>query len=146
LVFEATQEADGGYCAGCLTENIFTQADTWEELRKNVIEATSAFFFDQPASKQIRLHLVRDESCRLREDTARRFRYSPRRSVMSTLAVRGNSQTGSHIILETADPSRQRIAIPAYKALRIGTFSSILRRVSDHKGINRESIILGISG
>jgi hypothetical protein len=26
LVFEAVQEADGGYCAECLTENIFTQA------------------------------------------------------------------------------------------------------------------------
>jgi hypothetical protein len=28
LVFEAIQEADGGYCAKCLTENIFTEADT----------------------------------------------------------------------------------------------------------------------
>jgi len=27
LVFEAVQEADGGYCAECLTENIFTQGD-----------------------------------------------------------------------------------------------------------------------
>jgi hypothetical protein len=26
LVFEVTQEEDGGYCAECLTENIFTQA------------------------------------------------------------------------------------------------------------------------
>jgi predicted RNase H-like HicB family nuclease len=48
LVFEAVQEADGGYCAECLTENIFTQGDTWEELRKNVIDATTAFFFDRP--------------------------------------------------------------------------------------------------
>ena len=61
LVFEATQEADGGYCAECLTENIFTQGDTWDELRKNVVEATGAFFFGQPAPRQIRLHLVRDE-------------------------------------------------------------------------------------
>jgi predicted RNA binding protein YcfA (HicA-like mRNA interferase family) len=50
-------------------------------------------------------------------------------------------QTGSHIILETADPSHQRIAIPAHKALRIGTFNSILRSVSNHKGVNRDSII-----
>ena len=61
LVFEATQEADGGYCAECLTENIFTQADSWDELRKNVVEATTAFFFDRPAPARIRLHLVRDE-------------------------------------------------------------------------------------
>jgi hypothetical protein len=61
LVFEAIQEADGGYCAECLTENIFTQGDTWDELRNYVIEATTASFFDQPRPERIRLHLVRDE-------------------------------------------------------------------------------------
>jgi hypothetical protein len=33
LVFEVVREADGGYCAECLTESIFTQADSWDELR-----------------------------------------------------------------------------------------------------------------
>ena len=61
LVFEVVQESDGGYCAECLTESIFTEADTWEDLRKNVLEATSAFFFDRPLPDRIRLHLVRDE-------------------------------------------------------------------------------------
>jgi predicted RNase H-like HicB family nuclease len=62
LVFEVTQEEDGGYCAECLTENIFTQGDTWEDLRLNVQEAVRAYFFDQPqASRRIRLRLVRDE-------------------------------------------------------------------------------------
>jgi predicted RNase H-like HicB family nuclease len=61
LVFEAIQEADGGYSAECLTENIFTQGDTWEDLRSNVIDATEAFFFDQGRPERIRLHLVRDE-------------------------------------------------------------------------------------
>ena len=61
LVFEVVQEADGGYCAECLTENIFTEGDTWEQLRKNVLEATAAFFFDRPRPERIRLHLVRDE-------------------------------------------------------------------------------------
>jgi len=46
LVFEVIQEADGGYCAECLTENIFTQGDTWNELRANVLEATAGFYFD----------------------------------------------------------------------------------------------------
>ncbi len=31
LVFEAVQEADGGYCGECLTENIFTQGGMWGE-------------------------------------------------------------------------------------------------------------------
>ena len=62
LVFEVTQEEDGGFCAECLTENIFTQGDTWDAVRTNVQEAVRAFFFDQPtAPRRIRLHLVRDE-------------------------------------------------------------------------------------
>ena len=61
LVFEVIQEEDGGYCAECLSENIFTQGDTWDELRANVKEAVRAFFFDQQAPERIRLHLVRDE-------------------------------------------------------------------------------------
>jgi len=62
LVFEVTQEEDGGFCAECLTENIFTQGNTWEDLRRNVQEAVRAFFFDQPPTqRRIRLRLVRDE-------------------------------------------------------------------------------------
>ena len=45
LVFEVTQEEDGGYCAECLTENIFTQGDTWDAVRTNVQEAVRGFFF-----------------------------------------------------------------------------------------------------
>ena len=61
LVFEITQEADGGYVAEALGESIVTQADSWEELRVNVREAVKAFYFDRPAPASLRLHLVRDE-------------------------------------------------------------------------------------
>ena len=61
LVFEVTQELDSGFVAECLSEPIFTQADTWELLRFNVKEATTAYFFDKPGPSAIRLHLVRDE-------------------------------------------------------------------------------------
>ena len=57
LVFEVVQEPDGGYCAECLAENIFTQADAWDELRANLKEAVAAYFFDQPELNA--LHLVR---------------------------------------------------------------------------------------
>jgi hypothetical protein len=50
-------------------------------------------------------------------------------------------QVGSHIILETGEPSHQRIAIPDHRALRVGTLTSILRTVAQHKGISREAII-----
>lgn len=61
LVFEVEQEADGGYYAECLTENIYTQGDTWDELRANVRDAAAAYFFDATAPNVIRLHFVRDE-------------------------------------------------------------------------------------
>jgi predicted RNase H-like HicB family nuclease len=46
IVFEVSQESDGGFVAECLTEGIFTQADNWEELRRNVKEAVAAYYFD----------------------------------------------------------------------------------------------------
>ncbi len=61
VVFEVTQEADGGFVAECLTASIFTEADTWDELRRNVREAVAAHFFDRADRPVIRLHLVRDE-------------------------------------------------------------------------------------
>ena len=61
LVFEVTEETDGGYVAECLTETIVTQGDTWEELRANVRDAVEGYFFDGPKPEWIRLHLVRNE-------------------------------------------------------------------------------------
>lgn len=62
LVFEITQDADGGFVAECLSEPIFTEADDWEGLRKEVKEAVAAYFFDRSTAPAIiRLHLVRDE-------------------------------------------------------------------------------------
>ncbi len=57
LIFEVFQDGDGGYSAECLTESIFTQGHSWEELRANVKEAVTAFFFDRPSPQRIRLRL-----------------------------------------------------------------------------------------
>jgi predicted RNase H-like HicB family nuclease len=61
IVFSINQESDGGFVAECLSHDIFTQGDDWEQLKKNVQEAVSAYFFDQTKPSQVRLHLVRDE-------------------------------------------------------------------------------------
>ena len=63
LIFEVIREADGGFCAECLTETIVTEGNTWEELLQNVEEAVRVFYFDQPDEIQATLHLplVRDE-------------------------------------------------------------------------------------
>ena len=52
----SNQEEDGGFIAEGLTENIFTQADTWAELKENVIEAVKGYYFDQPLAPNIKLH------------------------------------------------------------------------------------------
>ncbi|HWN97226.1 MAG TPA: 2-phospho-L-lactate guanylyltransferase [Methylomirabilota bacterium] len=61
IVFSVTQESDGGFVAECLSHDIFTQGGNWNELRANVQEAVTGYFFDQPKPSSIRLHLVRDE-------------------------------------------------------------------------------------
>ena len=50
-------------------------------------------------------------------------------------------QVGSHMILETSGPTRQRISIPDHNPLRLGTLGSILRKVAQHKGVPRDAII-----
>jgi predicted RNA binding protein YcfA (HicA-like mRNA interferase family) len=50
-------------------------------------------------------------------------------------------QVGSHIMLETDQPSHQRIVVPNHSFLRIGTLNAILRAVADHKGVPKEKIL-----
>ena len=57
LVFAVIKESDRGYSAECLTENIVTQGDTWDELRVNVTDAVEAFFFDSSVPNILKLNL-----------------------------------------------------------------------------------------
>lgn len=50
-------------------------------------------------------------------------------------------QEGSHMILETGAPSRQRVVVPDHSHVRVGTLNSILRQVSVHKGVSKEDIL-----
>lgn len=61
IIFEVTEDAEGGFMAEAIGESIFTQADSWDELKANVKEAVQAFYFDAAPPRSIRLHLVRDE-------------------------------------------------------------------------------------
>ena len=53
-------------------------------------------------------------------------------------------QVGSHAVLETDEPSHQRIAVPAHKNLRVGTLNSILKAVASHKGVSREDVLASL--
>ena len=46
IIFEVRDAEEGGYCARALSHGIFTEAETWEELRANVLEAISVHFED----------------------------------------------------------------------------------------------------
>jgi len=46
-------------------------------------------------------------------------------------------QVGSHIILETSEPSH----LPSHSPLRVGTISSILKAVATHKRVSREALL-----
>ncbi|MEA5619745.1 type II toxin-antitoxin system HicB family antitoxin [Cronbergia sp. UHCC 0137] len=61
LVFEVSEEEDGGFITECLTEDIFTQGDNWEELKSNIQEAVKAFYFEESSFPIIQLHLVKNE-------------------------------------------------------------------------------------
>ncbi len=62
LIFEVRDADEGGYCAHALGHAIFTEAETWEELRRNVLEAVSLHFEEEPVRPRIvQLHYVKDE-------------------------------------------------------------------------------------
>lgn len=62
LIFEVRDAEEGGYFARALGHAIFTQGDTWDELRANIVEATSLHFEDAPVRPRfVQLHYVKDE-------------------------------------------------------------------------------------
>ena len=62
LIFEVRDAEEGGYYARALGHAIFTEADTWEELRNSVLEAVSLHFEDLATKpRMVQLHYVKDE-------------------------------------------------------------------------------------
>lgn len=62
LIFEVREAEEGGYAAHALGHAIFTEAETWEELRENVREAANLHFEDTSERPNlIQLHFVKDE-------------------------------------------------------------------------------------
>ncbi len=63
VIFLIEEALEGGYTARALGEGIFTEAETLEELRKNIKEAVDCFYDEEDKNKPklIRLHLVKEE-------------------------------------------------------------------------------------
>jgi predicted RNase H-like HicB family nuclease len=57
LIFEIRDAEEGGFSARALGHPIFTQGETWEELRANVLEAATLHFEDTPMQPRlVQLH------------------------------------------------------------------------------------------
>ena len=62
IIFEVHDAEEGGYVARALGQSIFTEGETWQELREMVRDAVVCHFEDGASRpKIIRLHYVRDE-------------------------------------------------------------------------------------
>ena len=61
LIFVVEEAPEGGYTARALGESIFTEADSTEELHRNVRDAVKCHFEEGKAPKIIRMHFVREE-------------------------------------------------------------------------------------
>ena len=62
LIFEIRDAEEGGLYARALGYGIFTEAETWDELRANVLEAVQLHFEDAAVRPRlIQMHYVKDE-------------------------------------------------------------------------------------
>ena len=61
IIFLVEEAPEGGYAARALGYSIFTEADTWAELKTNVQEAVSCHFDEGEKPRIVRLHVVREE-------------------------------------------------------------------------------------
>ncbi|MBL0293317.1 MAG: 2-oxoisovalerate dehydrogenase [Saprospiraceae bacterium] len=60
VIFVINESLDGGFEAEALGLSIFTEGETWTELRENIIEAV-ACHFDDNVQRIVRMHFVKDE-------------------------------------------------------------------------------------
>jgi len=62
LIFEVRDAEEGGFYARALGHGIFTQGETWDELRGNLLEAVSLHFDDATTRPRlVQTHYVKDE-------------------------------------------------------------------------------------
>jgi predicted RNase H-like HicB family nuclease len=61
LFFVVEEAAEGGFVARGVGADIFTEAETLDELRTNVREAVECHFEPEQQPRLVRLHFVRDE-------------------------------------------------------------------------------------
>ena len=61
LIFLIEEAPEGGYVARALGHSIYTEADTWEQLKEAIQDAVRCHFEEDKVPTLVRLHLVREE-------------------------------------------------------------------------------------
>jgi hypothetical protein len=61
IIFMVEEAPEGGFTARALGHSIFTEADTWEELKEAAQEAVRTHFDEGKQPRVIRLHIVKEE-------------------------------------------------------------------------------------
>ncbi len=61
IIFLVEEAPEGGYTARALGYSIYTEADTWEQLKEQVQDAVRAHFDEGKQPRVLRLHVVKEE-------------------------------------------------------------------------------------
>jgi hypothetical protein len=61
IVFLVEDAPEGGYTARALGFSIYTDADSWEELKVAVQDAVACHFDEGQKPQMVRLHFIREE-------------------------------------------------------------------------------------
>jgi len=61
VIFIVEDAPEGGFLARALGYSIYTEADTWDELKPAVLDAVTCHFDESQRPKMVRMHHVRDE-------------------------------------------------------------------------------------
>ncbi len=62
IIFGVTEVPEGGYEARALGHSIFTQGESWDDLKEMARDAVLCHFDEDGVPRVIRLHLVRGEA------------------------------------------------------------------------------------
>jgi hypothetical protein len=61
ILFLVEEAPEGGFTARALGYSIYTEADTWDELKSAIQDAVSCHFIGDELPKIVRIHYLREE-------------------------------------------------------------------------------------
>jgi len=61
VIFLVEEALDGGYQAKALGNSIYTEAETYEDIKESIKDAVKCHFDEESLPKIIRIHFVKEE-------------------------------------------------------------------------------------